>query len=318
MGKIVCLSVTLMFLTASWVGAAGFEVNRDAGVAGTPTPLFIKPGTVVKAEYKSTLKTSSDMDLESDAPLAEKVSAKADGSVKSKSASRSSGRIAGTMAPPQRLGSSSSSGLAAMSENADDSVDLEADLEKDLVLTPPPPKTENSATEAKSKSEASKKPVAEKPAAADIKADKKKKSSPTVKHVTPPDYSQIATGATKPIRKVKPVTTGNLWMVPAGNYQSRSCPVNCDDLGASRQAGPSYQRAEPPFQQNASIHRPFGSAPSPNRFVRDGVTVKLANPNGPIVGNGGVQPEEDFGDSDIFSAAAEIIGMPFAFISSLF
>ncbi len=162
MGKIVCLAVTLMLFTASWVGATGFEVNRDAGVARTPTPLFIKPGTVVKAEYKSSLKTTSDMDLESDAPLAEKVSAKADGSVKSKSESRSAVRLSGTMAPPQRLGSSSSSGLAAMSENADDSVDLEADLEKDLVLTPPPPKADSSASEAKTKSEVSKKPVVDK------------------------------------------------------------------------------------------------------------------------------------------------------------
>jgi hypothetical protein len=53
-----------------------------------------------------------------------------------------------------------------------------------------------------------------------------------------------------------------------------------------------------------------------DRFVRDGVTIKLAPAAAPATG---VDPyDEESSGSDILSSAAELIGLPFAFISSFF
>ena len=59
--------------------------------------------------------------------------------------------------------------------------------------------------------------------------------------------------------------------------------------------------------------------PTAERFVHDGVTIKLAPAAAPAAGPGcGPYCEEDYANDDILSVATEIIGLPFAFISSFF
>ncbi len=60
------------------------------------------------------------------------------------------------------------------------------------------------------------------------------------------------------------------------------------------------------------------SAATGERIVRDGVTIKLAPAAAPADGTYPEYYTEESSASDIFSAAAEIIGMPFAFIGSFF
>ncbi len=132
--------------------------------------------------------------------------------------------------------------------------------------------------------------------------------------------------SSKPIRKVKPVTQ-NPWSYPAGNYENRYCPIDNSGIGCKppefatseprRIAVPEYASMPPRGVANSGG---FGgprsaAAPAPDRFVRDGVTIKLAPAVAPAV-----YPDsaEESSGSDILSTAAEIIGLPFAFISSFF
>jgi hypothetical protein len=76
--------------------------------------------------------------------------------------------------------------------------------------------------------------------------------------------------------------------------------------------------AMPEEYMTAEPRRAIVPPPMAERFVRDGVTIKLA-PNAA----GAEAPyadayRDDYNGSDILSAATEIIGLPFAFISSLF
>ena len=75
-------------------------------------------------------------------------------------------------------------------------------------------------------------------------------------------------------------------------------------------------------RQPATSHGVRASVPSSvangERIVRDGVTIKLAPAAAPA---GAVYPDyytDESSASDLLSAAAEIIGMPFAFIGSFF
>ena len=132
----VQLRRAIFFVTASWVCAGNFEVLADAGIIRPPTPLHA-PGTLVKAEFKSNIKTTSDMDLESDSLLPEPVSGKE--GAKAKPAIAFKERTKG-MAPPPRASQSAPEPQGLLSGARDESMDLEGDLEKDLVITPPPPK----------------------------------------------------------------------------------------------------------------------------------------------------------------------------------
>lgn len=314
MGRILLVAAAIAVLTASGVYAGNFDVLADAGVIKPSAALHIKPGTVVKAEYKASLKTTSDMDLESDNLLPEPVSAKDTSRIKAKPAIALRERSS-RMAPPPRV---TQKPEPTTTLAADDASDLESDLEKDLVVAPPPQKSEEQAgTEKKSASE--------KVGASDKKVEKKK-TAPTVKKIAPSDNNSYAQ-APKTIRKVKPVTQ-NPWSYPAGNYANRYCPAdrNCAAPEAvapaqRRVAIPDYRpmdqfQARQPEYMTSAPRRTPGQVGQPERIVRDGVTIKLT----PAAASTTYPPdaEEEGSGSDILSAATEIIGMPFAFISSFF
>ncbi|MBI4962975.1 MAG: hypothetical protein HY913_06855 [Desulfomonile tiedjei] len=312
MGKVYAITAVIVFMAASWVCAGNFEVLANAGVAGPASPQFIKPGSVVKAEFTSNLRTASDMELDADSLLPEQVSTKNAPQVKPSPAVAFKERRKGAMAPPPRLSAKPEGSYGKVAEAKDeDSVDLEADLEKDLVLTPPPAKPEG-AVEIQ-RQPAGKKPLIEKKATTEKKVDKK--STPSVKRVAPPDQGQFAISQ-KPIQKVRPITQNqNPWSRPAGAHVNRACPVD-RDCAAMPNPGvaakyypmtPQYMTSQP----RTTINQP----PAADRFVRDGVTVKLAPAS--------AQPSymdapEESSSTDILSTAAEILGMPFAFISSFF
>jgi hypothetical protein len=82
---------------------------------------------------------------------------------------------------------------------------------------------------------------------------------------------------------------------------------------------PMYQGNAVPEREymTSAPRRAIATPPTADRFVREGVTIKLA----PAGASETPYPEEyrdDSSGSDILSAATEIIGLPFAFISSLF
>ncbi len=216
-----------------------------------------------------------------------------------------------------------------MAENRDDSSSLESDLEKDLVLSPPPAKTEE-----KSPSEPrpviERKPVEQKTGVSSAKTEKKAASQ--LKRPLPPDQVHFATKSGKPIRKVHPLSQ-NQWNVPAGSRDGRygrPATARINHSVRSRHMRTATREpmddSRPYYQSNAVPERDYMASaprraivppPTADRFVRDGVTVKLA----PAAASENPYPDEyrdDSSGSDILSAATEIIGLPFAFISSLF
>jgi hypothetical protein len=270
----------------------------------------------VKAEFRSTLKTTPDMELESDTVLPEKVAAKNEAGQILKPALTYRERPTRGMAPPPTHQVSGSSALVA--EAQDLNSDLEADLEKDLVLSPPPakpdPGVEPAPTTANKKASPDKGVIG-----LDKKLDGKKKAGATVKQTVPPIYDKLA-GSTKPIRKVRPVTTSNSWFSVAGSHQKPSA-IQPPSLNSDpRMLQPSEgirNAARGAYQYPMRELVPPSAAAHNDRIVRDGVTIKLAPA---AAGPSSPQPmgeEENFG-SDILSTAAEIIGLPFALISSFF
>lgn len=312
MGKINLVAAAMVLLTASWVCAGNFEVLADAGIIKAPTPLYIKPGTVVKAEFKSNLRTTSDVEMDAESLFPERVSAKAEPKVQPRPAVAFKERKTRAMAPPPPVNNGVSAGSRNLAAAEDEVSNLESDLEKDLVLSPPPAKGEESGTmETKPATEA--KPT---PREKSVVTDKKPKAAPSVKRKSPSDYERYA-GASKPIQKVRPLTTTtrNPWSYPAGSYGNRSHNVSAQRFQnpPARPANQGYRPMEPQYM--SSEPRRIAPPPTTERFVRDGVTVRLAPAAAPA---SYPYPMEEENDSDILSTAAEIIGMPFAFISSFF
>ena len=101
----------------------------------------MQPGSIVKTEFKSNPKSDSDMDLEADFSSVAQAAAKNSNQARPKPAVAYREGRPGTMAPAPKARQSDRSSSGRMVA-ADDDSELEADLEKDLVLTPPPPKTE--------------------------------------------------------------------------------------------------------------------------------------------------------------------------------
>ena len=328
MGRIATVAAAIIALTASWVCAGNFEALADAGSIGAPTPLYIKSGALVKAEYKPGLKTSSDQD----APRAQMVAASSERTGGSRPAIAYKERTAGAMAPPPRMESSRDSGQALFAEAKQDSFDLESDLEKDLVLSPPP-------TRAEEKVEV--KPVVEKKAPQDrapiteAKVAKKDKPATVVRKVHPPapgNNQSVAPVAKsgKPIQKVRPVTVQDPWKFPAGSYNPRQVASTPAPIVISRPMNTTMNAPAP--QELRPMNMPYAnSAPRPSinpavpadRIVRDGITIKLAPAAAPapVAQTQPQYPRDGYQESagdDLLSTAAEIIGMPFAFISSLF
>ncbi|HMK37648.1 MAG TPA: hypothetical protein VK463_21425 [Desulfomonilaceae bacterium] len=318
MGRILTVAAVIAVLTASGVCAGNFDVLADAGVVKPSAAFHIKPGTVVKAEFSTRLKTASDVEMGPDNLLPEPVAATDTSRIKARPAIALRERRG--MAPPPKLTNKAEQTTVAAEEN----IDLENDLEKDLVLSPPPQKSEDQADTEKTPV-TEKKSATEKTPAAQKKVEKKK-TAPSVKQIAPSDFNSYAQ-STKPIRKVKPVTQ-NPWSNPAGNYVNRQCPVDSvcrmpesavpvrprvstpghRPMDAFQAYHPEYATSEP--------RRTASQSPHPDRFVRDGVTIKLAPAAAPATYP--ADAEEESSGSDILSSAAEIIGLPFAFISSFF
>jgi hypothetical protein len=76
-----------------------------------------------------------------------------------------------------------------------------------------------------------------------------------------------------------------------------------------------FQARQPEYMTSAPRRTP-GQPGQSERIVRDGVTVKLTPASAPAIFP--PDAEEESSGSDILSTATEIIGMPFAFISSFF
>ncbi|MDQ7785117.1 MAG: hypothetical protein RDU20_19685 [Desulfomonilaceae bacterium] len=309
MGKTFTIAVAIVLLTASWGIAGDFEVLADAGLVRAPTPLHIKPGTLVKAEFKSSLKTTPDLDFEADSLFPEKVAAQNGPNVKPRPAVAFRERAAGTMAPPPRVNPESAPGIGQLAESLEQATDMEEELEKDLVISPPPVKVEETERTFK------KPPVPSRAEDRDAvrterTAEQPRATSPTVKRRTPSDHL-TRQASQKPIQKVRPLTRNNPWAFPAASHgvNDRNYPEHRAHAAtqAYRQMTPPYMTSEP--------RRSVGVPPSADRFVRDGVTIKLAPAAAP---SHEAYYGEDYGSEDVLSAVSDIIGLPFAFISSFF
>jgi len=287
MGRICSITAAILLLTVSWVCAGSFEVLAKADAVRTPTPLHATPGMVVKAEFRSDAEDPLERRTESDTVPAQ--AAAAGPLVKPKPVVAYKERSARAMAPAPKANQRKEPAPVTVAKDEEkDSLEEELEgLEKQLVI--PPPKGELRTEPAR--------PTVE-PRGATVKETPREPKVSTVKPKTqavrtaPPKFDQYA----QAIRKVRPVTS-NPWRTPAGAHRAPAYPpaVN-QSYGA-----PDLNRITPPA--------------TAERFVRDGVTVKLA----PRPGADNYPPYNDEYDrSDIVSAAVELIGMPFAFISSMF
>jgi len=313
MGRICLVASAVIILTASWAVAGNFEVLAEAGVVKTPTPIH-QAGTLVKAEFKSNLTAASDIELETDTLLPEKISAKGDSRVVPKPAIAYRERSAKGMAPPPKVQAAPESLVGAAVEEREDTSDLEDDLEKNLVITPPPPKTPERQDMETTPGPEKKTPY-KGPGVTDNKNEKKvekKKAAPKAGLKTPSQHDQFAVGG-KAIHKVRPLSS-NPWGVPAGNHEVRSCPINPQALMADSRR--NVHRECAPNNLYPETRQAVTYPPTPDRVVRDGVTIKLAPAAAPT--SQAYYFDEDGSNSDIFSSAAEILGLPFAFISSFF
>lgn len=309
MGKVYAITAALVFATASWVCAGNFEVLAGAGAFGPPTQQSMIPGTVVKAQFTSNLKATSDIELDADTLLPEQGSTQNAPQVRPSPAVAFKDKRKGAMAPPPRLTPRPTIGYGQRAEAKDEeSVDLESDLEKDLVINPPPAKPED--TVEMQTRPAGKKPAVERKATTEKKVEKK--AGPAVKRVAPTVTGQYAQ---RPIQKVRPVTQSG-WSVPAGAHVNRACPVGRDCAAMPNPGAHVNYRPMPPQYMTSQPRATLSQMPpGPERFVRDGVTIKLA----PAAAEPSyMEAPEESANSDILSTAAEILGMPFAFISSFF
>jgi hypothetical protein len=291
MGRICSITAAMLLLMTTWVVAGNFEVLSDASAVRTPTPLYVTPGMVVKAEFKSHQAAAPEIRTESDALLPERAPLP---TVKPRPAAAFKQRraAANTSPPPTRPLERARDANVAQAK--DEGNDLELDLEKDLVISPPPPRTEEkgaTVTGPAVKTRGTNVQEAIEAAKPKPKAKKKRR----VKRVVPHRSGQFA-ASPRLIRKVHPLTSYNPWSVPAGTYHRQGCPV-----GRPALSGESYSRIAPP--------------PTVRRYVRDGVTVKLAPRPVPAS-----YPDSYYQSdgSDVVSSALDVIGIPFAFISSFF
>ena len=312
-------TAAILVLTASWVSAGNLGALANAAASQAPTPLYVNPGALVKAEYKSGLTATADENISATAVQPARVAASADHKVMARPAIAFKPRPSGMMAPPPRVESVGHGQAGLVAEAKQDSLDLEGDLEKDLVLSPPPQKAEETKEIPAKPVVTESKPAPEKSAvAASTKKTTRKPIAKRVRKVHPvPQYA----GSPKPIHKVHPVSQ-NSWQFPAGAYENRPFPqtqavcapsnFGVPNITQNRMATPSYATSDP---------RPvFGARNSGDRIVRDGVTIKLAPASAPVTAPLPYESDQrdDSSGSDLLSTAAEIIGMPFAFISSLF
>lgn len=325
MGKIMTTAAAIVVLTASWVCAGSFQGLADAAAMKPLTSPHLQAGTLTKVDFKSNMKTHSDMELESDIPVAEPVAASGGPNMRPAVAYRERG--AGAMSPPPRAAGDVDTRVGTVAESRDDTSDLDMDLSKDLVVKPTPKAEEAPPSEPKPAVE--KKPVEQKTGISGVSVEKKRPASQARKPV-PSEKTQFLSKSGKPIRKVHTLSQ-NHWNVPAGSRDARygspatariSQPARVRHSRTAAHRENRHQvmyqaHAMPEEYMTAEPRRTIATPPLAERFVRDGVTIKLA----PNAAADSPYPDaygDDSNSSDILSAATEIIGLPFAFISSLF
>ena len=66
MRTIFYIAAAIYIAAASCAWAGTFDGLAAAASAKPPTPLFLQPGSIVKTEFKSNIRTDSDADLEAD------------------------------------------------------------------------------------------------------------------------------------------------------------------------------------------------------------------------------------------------------------
>ncbi len=319
MARIFLTSAAIVVLTASWVCAGNFEALANAGIGRPPTPLHIGFGKVVKTEFKADLNKNSGMQLESDALFPEQAPARQGSRLKLQPAVAFRHRHSRGMAPASKLRSKSDR-LAARAGTKDENTDMDSDLEKDLVISPPPPKTDETPG-------AQEKPTVEKKAGAEKKAVSAKKAGkkrvrPTVKRMAPPRYGNYA-ASMKRIQKVHPTVSQNPWSFPAGAYENRPYRgpqyATSEPRNAFNGSRPPYgYPQEGPRYNNVDPRRAAMQPGTDGRYVRDGVTIKLAHAPAPAPPQFYPPAEDESSESDLLSSVTEIVGLPFAFISSFF
>jgi hypothetical protein len=285
MGKTIIIASAVFFMTVSWIWAGNFDALAVEN-EGPSAPITLAKSD--RTQFKPEGRPSSGIRTESDLFMPEP--AVATGSpyeaVPTPAAAfkKRSGR--GMAPPPSAQPAPVERNTAAQAK--EDTGGLELDLEKDLVISPPPAKP-NEGTDISGDSIEPK--AASKERATEKNRDKPKQSI-GVKRIAPPPVEQYAA---KPIRKVRPLTQ-DAWSLPAGAHSRKPIPGISEQAVCEAQAG-------------------ILPGPAARRYVRDGVTVKLAPTEAPPNACQGAQGESG---EDLLSAAADILGLPFAFISSLF
>jgi hypothetical protein len=316
----ISFTAAILVLTASWVCAGNLGALADAAAGNSPTPLYVKPGSIIKAEYRSGLKTISDEDVSSTNLKAEPVAANSDQKFSARPAIAFKPKSAAAMAPPPHVEAVGIGRSNLVAEAKQDTLDLEGDLEKDLVLSPPPQKSE-SVREIEAKPVVTQnKPTAGKPTSVEpIQKIANKNNVTKVKKAPPtPQYAS----SPKPIRKVRPISQ-NSWQLPAGAHDYRPVPRANEPFAPSNFSVPGMSSTNGPVPNyvTSAPRASMGSFTPNDRIVRDGITIKLAPASAPVMAPNPytVDQREDYSSGpDLLSTAAEIIGLPFAFISSLF
>jgi hypothetical protein len=276
----------------TWVAAGTFEVLSDVSAVRTPTPLYAKPGMVVKAEFKTHQAAAPEIRTQSDSLLPEHATLPA---VEPRPVAAFKQRRAAANTSPPPATPIERARRTSVAQAKDDANDLELDLEKDLVISPPPPGTEDrSGTTAGPVVKTRGSGVQEAIEAAKPRPKAKKRKTRVGR--TAPRRSGRFAASPRSIRKVRPLTSYNPWSVPAGTYERPNYPT-----AGPAAPGESYGRIIPPQ--------------TVRRYVRDGVTVKLAPRTVPESYEEGYYSSDG---SDIVSSALDVIGIPFALISSFF
>lgn len=293
MRRMLFITAAFVILTASWVSAGSFSALSEKAQLLKPTPLYLAPGAVVKAEFKSNISRGSEMELESDALLPEPNSSHSGPKVTPKPAVAFRERPTGAMAPPPATERKRPTPPLSVAQADEDKQDLDLDLEKDLVLQPPPRKaSETPATPMKPVVETRSGAKEQKKVQKQIQ--KKRASTDSKRRKSTPRSQYLAQN----IRKVRPLSQ-TAWNIPAGSHGRNSQPV-C--------------RVETPHHEDRRVTCP----PTAETFVRDGVPIRLAPRQMPMPPGQYTDYDENLGGDDLISAAAEVISLPFAFISSLF
>jgi len=292
MGRICSITAAMVLLTVPWVSAGTFDVLSQGAAVASPAPLLATPGKVVKAEYTSDFPGTPRMRTESDIFIPEQASPPPNPQVAPTPVQAFQGQAVRAMAPPPKSGRDRRTGRTQTAQKKEAVDPLELDLERDLVISPPPSAAEEQAPAAAAPA------VETKGVKAQEKAVKKKadrKKAPVELTPGPPPVAEQYAASPKAIQKVRPLTR-NPWSLPAGSHHPASQPP--------------HGYACPPDSTRAGA-----PAAMPRRYVREGVTVTLA----PRLDQA-LTPENAYDQDgpDVLSAAAELLAMPFAFISSLF